>query len=211
MYHLLHWLYCSIHRKSFLPAWKIQHCHRLTKWDEQMCAAWRMHVSGYELFLLGLPELLAAGFVLLLAVNMSKRSVGVHFIGRECIRKKQKHPIHRISGQRSRPRNLCMCAAKPTASWWAWEVMSEGWYFLGNNLALRSVFSIKLLKEFEHFSSVNVITGITANVIPHLFVDVRVLVHAWTSVQWRCYGSAGIWVTNWSFFTRFFVLSWFWW
>lgn len=61
--------------------------------------------------------------------------------------------------------------------------MSEGWYFLGNNLALRSVFSIKLLKEFEHFSSVNVITGITANVIPHLFVYVRVLVHAWTSVQ----------------------------
>lgn len=83
-----------------------------------------------------------------------------------------------------------MCADKPTANWWAWEVMSEGWYFLGNNQALRSVFSIKLLKGFEHFSSV------TSDVIPHLFVDVHVLVHAWSSVQWRCYSSAGIWVTN---------------
>lgn len=90
MYRLLHWLYCNIHRKGFLPAWKIQHLHRLTKWDKQMCAAWTMHVSGYELFLLGLPELLAVGFVLLLAVNISKRSVGVHFVRREHIKKKKK-------------------------------------------------------------------------------------------------------------------------
>ena len=46
MYHLLDCLYCNLHRKIFLPAWKIQHLNRLTKWDQQMCAACKMHVSG---------------------------------------------------------------------------------------------------------------------------------------------------------------------
>lgn len=95
----------------FLPAWKIQHQNRLTFEINRcvlhvrcMCPALSFSYS------VSLPKLLAAGCVLLLAVNMSKRSIWVHFVRKECIKKIWSPDIQTVSQDKGIDQGtLCMC------------------------------------------------------------------------------------------------------
>lgn len=93
LYYLLDCLYCNLHRKIFWAffclhgksststAWKNEN-HRCVLCVRGVCPAISFSYSASA------PKLLAAGFGLLLALNMSRRSVWVHLVREECSKKK---------------------------------------------------------------------------------------------------------------------------
>lgn len=179
VYYLLDCLYCNLHRKIFFffffflhgksstsTAWKNE-IHRCVLCVRGVCPAISFSSSASA------PESLAAGFGLLLALNISKRSVWVHLVREECSKTKQSPGVQTMSEDKeldwgTPPTRV----GKPTAHPWAqWhlclaQVILEWWSLLGIYTVLCFVFCIPLLREHKHFSSV------TGNLTPHFFVDV---------------------------------------
>lgn len=178
LYYLLDCLYCNLHRKIFWAffclhgksststAWKNE-IHRCVLCVRGVCPAISFSYSASA------PKLLAAGFGLLLALNMSRRSVWVHLVREECSKKNQSPGVQTMSQDKELDWGAPpTCVGKPAADPWApWhlclaQVVLEWWYFLGIYMVLCLVFYIPLLREQKHFSSV------AGNLTPRLFVDV---------------------------------------